>query len=126
MIEEIEAFYKTAKLPKCMYLMPCAWIHNVQNFVDSHLSHARLNFGKHVNPYLLRLIELKNILSKNMIENETQLAVTKGQLENFKNAYAKTSKDKTMGEVQRNVYMNSYKSMIEELEYQIDLYEKSK
>jgi hypothetical protein len=63
-IQEIIAYYKTAKLPKgVVKLDDYELIRDISLFVSSHISVIESNMGeKSKQPYLDRLLELKQIL----------------------------------------------------------------
>lgn len=62
-IDDLEAWFKTAKLPPHIRLSNCEKITDVKGFVETHIGMLRANSGnKTFKPYYDRLKALKEIL----------------------------------------------------------------
>lgn len=64
-LDEIESFFANAKLPESIRLNEASEITDVPKFIEGHIETARHNEGgKSALPYLDRLRELKDLLTK--------------------------------------------------------------
>ena len=71
------------------------------------------------------LERIEKLISKNMIENEQQLGITKNILDKFlKNKEELLLKKQTIDPIEYELYENSINSIIEDLENQIKEYKK--
>jgi hypothetical protein len=61
-IQELEAFFSSAKLPKKEIIVnDCVKIVNIKSFINNHLEVVKANNGSpYFRPYLDRLIYIKN------------------------------------------------------------------
>ena len=65
-IAVLEKFFASAKLPSEPIAIKGGIVMNAGVFIENHLSMVKFNHGKHTfRPYLDRLIEFKEILTKN-------------------------------------------------------------
>ena len=63
-ISALESFFANAKLPKEVKLYEGSSIHNIQQFINSHLNVLRNNGDKPIfEVFYQRLIHLKNIIN---------------------------------------------------------------
>lgn len=65
-LNDLEAYVKTATLPKSLRISGCENIVNMNKFVSSHVEHLRANNGiESFLPYLNRLMVVKQLTEKN-------------------------------------------------------------
>jgi hypothetical protein len=65
-LDEIERYFKEVELPESIRLNEASEITDVPKFIESHIETVRHNEDRKVSlPYLDRLRELKDLLTKN-------------------------------------------------------------